>query len=1114
MVGCLACILCWPPGFSQPLQGEPAAASGPAQTPHLSPGTVLEVSGLAEEVQRFEVSTTSRWVDLRLDKGGGLASLRLLDSSGRQLLWPRGPNLRFGREWLVWQADEAAQGERGASEERTYRLEVHFATRGSHRLSFIATSSEGLDPGRGDALRRLGARRLSGEAADAFRQDDAASRRRSLALYARAEEAWRGLGDVPEQGQCLLSQGILHQRSGAPDEARKAVEGARLLFRSAAHHPGEAVALNLAGALARSQGELQRAGTLYDQALRLHRQLGDACGEARSRLNLGLLQQHGGEPRAARQQFEAALALCPAADDPVLGAEILVDMAAADASLGRPQAASAALRQAIPLLRRQGRRSHLAAALGNLGALERQSGNYQAAFEAFHSGLDVAREAGDRRRRATLLNSLGYAYLRLGEAPRALTFFLEALPLRRLNGDRRGEAVTLSNLGRTYVELGKLSLARQHYQQSLDLRRQVGDRRGEVTTLLRLAQSERLDGQAAAADGLLQQALELSTESGDRRAVAQATFRLADGRLQDAEEEHLDAAWRPVLQQVREIRDGIADLGDRELLAEGCALVAALQRRLGELLPAFEELHQAMDLLESVRSEVSDPDLRASYLARQRQTYGLAIDVALDLHRLDPTGAWHHRALAIDERFRARSLLDRMALAGRLGTQGSADTPQRQDLQRRLQRLEGQLTDPSQADRGALRVEIERTVSELERLEATPRSGSNQAAQSPGRVLSVGELQQQLGQKTLALQIFLGQEQSTLWAIDASTVEVLELPPRREIDAVARQLHAAWGTLEMRRHRHQDVLTGQLSDALLKPLAARLAGYQRLVFIVDGALHYLPLAALPDPRPEVSPQPLVAGFEVVQVPSLSTVAWLRQRRQGGPPGSEPWPQRIVVVADPIFSPQDPRLPMDVERSSEAPVIGLLSRLPGSAVEARAIARLAPDRSRLLLGTDASRQTVLAGTLGSADIVHFATHARIDDQLPRLSGLSLSYFDASGRAIQGHLALDDIYGLETTADLVVLSGCRTALGKAQAGEGLSGLMQGFLQAGASQVVATLWPVQDEASQVLMAHYYRALLTAGQSPAAALRTAQNAMRGQARWQDPYYWAAFVHLGEWRS
>jgi len=119
----------------------------------------------------------------------------------------------------------------------------------------------------------------------------------------------------------------------------------------------------------------------------------------------------------------------------------------------------------------------------------------------------------------------------------------------------------------------------------------------------------------------------------------------------------------------------------------------------------------------------------------------------------------------------------------------------------------------------------------------------------------------------------------------------------------------------------------------------------------------------------------------------------------------------------------------------------------------------------------------------------------------------------GQSQDGFLRLHEVYNLELNADLVVLSACQTALGKEIKGEGLVGLTRGFMYAGAPRVVASLWKVDDKATAELMRRFYRAMLTDGLRPAAALRAAQVSMWKEKRWEAPYYWAGFVLQGEWR-
>ncbi len=167
-----------------------------------------------------------------------------------------------------------------------------------------------------------------------------------------------------------------------------------------------------------------------------------------------------------------------------------------------------------------------------------------------------------------------------------------------------------------------------------------------------------------------------------------------------------------------------------------------------------------------------------------------------------------------------------------------------------------------------------------------------------------------------------------------------------------------------------------------------------------------------------------------------------------------------------------------------------------------------------IGFDASRQAALAPELSNYRIIHFATHARFDETEPGLSGLIFSQLDAEGHARDGFVRLHDIYDLRLPADLVVLSACDTALGEEIEGEGIVGIVRGFMYAGSKRVVASFWQVADAATSELMNRFYVEMLTNGLAPSAALRRAQLHILSQRRWQHPFYWAAFSFQGEWRA
>src|SRR6185369_3641198 len=118
-----------------------------------------------------------------------------------------------------------------------------------------------------------------------------------------------------------------------------------------------------------------------------------------------------------------------------------------------------------------------------------------------------------------------------------------------------------------------------------------------------------------------------------------------------------------------------------------------------------------------------------------------------------------------------------------------------------------------------------------------------------------------------------------------------------------------------------------------------------------------------------------------------------------------------------------------------------------------------------------------------------------------------------KAQNGFLRVIDLYSLKLNANLVVLSACQTALGKEIDGEGIVGLTRGFMYAGASGVVSSLWKVDDATTAELMKRFYQAMLVKNQTPAAALRAAQDEIRQTQRWRNPNNWAGFILTGEWK-
>ena len=293
--------------------------------------------------------------------------------------------------------------------------------------------------------------------------------------------------------------------------------------------------------------------------------------------------------------------------------------------------------------------------------------------------------------------------------------------------------------------------------------------------------------------------------------------------------------------------------------------------------------------------------------------------------------------------------------------------------------------------------------------------------------------------------------------------------------------------------------------------------------VPDGALYFVPFAALPVRSPGPGRVALLDVTDVSFLPSLTT---LHHQRSLGVATAE---RLAAVFANPVFSPQDPRWPAELRQGAAArrPVRAdeqgrLISGegprapapLPWTAAEAEAIVNIAPPDSGVTVATgfDATVAAVTEAPLHEFRILHFATHGWADSSYPELSSLSFSRFDRAGRALRAELQLPDIYRLELASELVVLSACDTALGEYVPGEGVLGLTHAFMSAGSRRVVATLWQVSDRATARVMELFYRGLLVDGLPPGRALAEAQRRLRQDRRWADPYFWAGFTLQGDW--
>lgn len=288
----------------------------------------------------------------------------------------------------------------------------------------------------------------------------------------------------------------------------------------------------------------------------------------------------------------------------------------------------------------------------------------------------------------------------------------------------------------------------------------------------------------------------------------------------------------------------------------------------------------------------------------------------------------------------------------------------------------------------------------------------------------------------------------------------------------------------------------QLHALLLDSALARVpSGVRRLVIVPDGPLHQLPFDALPMEGGEA----LVSRYAISLAPSAAIAAELWRR----PPDARP--PRVLALGDPQFA-----LEASPSETEASPVMrsafagaGGLTRLRASAAEARSVSRFGKN-SVLRLRDEASEAWVKQAALADFPVLHFATHALVDQRTPARTALAL----APGIGEDGFLTPAELASMHLPADLVVLSACQTAGGVVIEGEGVQGLTGPLLEAGARAVVATHWNIPDRGIRPLMEGFYDGLsdgLPAGE----ALQRAK--LEARARGVPAAQWAAFTLVGD---
>ena len=876
------------------------------------------------------------------------------------------------------------------------------------------------------------------------------------------------------------------------EEADAEIQRARDLSQRTNYIPGTAQALLLLSDC-QNYSEPELAISTARESLRLFESLNDRLGMARAHEAIGHYQLAQTNLVESTQNHEASLRIFQELNIVSEQAEALINLGFVEYRKGAWEASLSLLTQAQAMIDEKAEPYKMGQITGGLGEAFLESGLPEVALSKMQLSAQYFREAKNPRAVGVMFWDLGRAYYELRRYPEAIESLQQAIADAEAINDPYLAGLSSEHLGRTYAAMANSNLAVKQLNNAFRLYNKL-DKKMES------ARTEALIGQAYTQEGKIKEA-----------------------------REHLHAALNIFEKLVDQVN------GSATLYALG-----KLELTQNNLDAAEDYLRRSLEVTENIRRVSTSHDLTAAFSAAVDDRYRSYIDCLMRQHKVHPNKNFDVRAFEASESSRGRALAEMLKATGETFAPGvdkalmESEKTTRSSLRikedYKVALLSGDYKTEQLAALEAEILELEKQHSAIvERIEDVfPAFKQIIHPQS----LNLGQIQEQVigDDQTLLLEFSLGEHKSYAWAVTRNGLASHELPSASEITRQAESLYKQLKTPPSVPESIVDTTAGarNLAQTILAPIAAEL-NKRRIIVVAHRALNYVPFQLLSHPN---DGEPLIATHEIINAPSASILGGLRDERESRTRGSI-----LAAFGSPVFesnySIKSKNSNVDfaslhtVEHDRWQQAVRDI-QLNGETFDpttiqplfyaAREITNLrdvvGEDQSMIAIDFDASRDNLLNTDFTQYSILHFATHGFLDPDRPENSGLIFSTITAEGKPQNGFLTLRDIYRLRAPVSLVVLSACQTGLGKEVRGEGLIGLTRGFMYAGASSVVASLWKVDDEATAELMKLFYKNMFEEGMTPAAALREAQNSFRRHPTWSSPYYWAGFTLQGDYRQ
>jgi CHAT domain-containing protein len=878
--------------------------------------------------QSFTLSLSSgQYVAISIQQRGAILLATLRDPNGKEIIQMDTPSGGFGP--IKFAAILTTSG--------PYRLEVLSVNKWAREKDYevaitVLRNAESADDSEVRALAAFAAGRTL------FRSDQ---RKQAIDSYEHALAYWERQHEV--HWQALTKYAIAEaSRRFDPERYKTYLEKTQAMFDQIAPEDWRLKASTLTdlGTLYSSGNKSAQAIEVLNEALKLYADNQDARGQASVKNNLAQQANREGNTPRAIELLNEALALRETENDIPGRLNVLAGLAQLADAEGEPE-------QALH--------------------------SYEKQLKAWKEIPDSDLLPNDRIKIAAVLNDLAAQNDKLGKWDEAQSYYAQALA--SYESDNPLRAATLDNQGELYVAMGNLTAAEDCYQRAGDVldKTKLLDLNLKAGLLVHIGQLFIVKGNVDEALRLFNEALHLPP-TGKRKVdvltnqgagfvlrgdMEQALAAYAEAWKVQSELKSMDPRRQALILQKRgealaksgKLVEGLKDLDDALALwksvkdqpSEAATLksIALVESTRGNLAAAVKRNEEAIKLIESLRSNISNRQLRTSYFANQATHYELDVDLKMRISQVDKNSDYTAAALESNEKARARVLLDVLADAGvRKDCSGNYEVRlaqlinQRCSLQKRLTTKANLLTQllsgPHSAEQiTALDREIDEIAEQHGALEAQIRLQSRSfASLIKPQPISSKQIQAELDDETLLLEYSLQDRRSYVWAVTPEWIRGFELSGRAEIEEATRRFLAALTARNVENkgetptQRNARLIqadqtlaeTGTtLSKLIMGPVVSWL-GQKRLVIVADGLLQTIPFAALPAPDDLsaekhdatgalANPRYLIDDHEIINIPSASVLAVQRQQLEMRKPAAH----AVAVVANPVYNTDDLRV---------------------------------------------------------------------------------------------------------------------------------------------------------------------------------------------------------------